>query len=257
MAGSRPLAGLVSLEQPFSSQRVAIRGVGPIYGVGYDSGSVDGAVIAQGTAVRPGFGVGPPVPVKAGRVVEKCRPRPGLSDAGGNSSNRYGGTYRRISKAVGGGRNCHLLDYHRLVAAAFLFLPRKLKDAVDADAGNAGFPLGQPALLGGDKAPELAAFPEIDGVIPFIAVFAGGPGFGLAESIGLVNAAVKGFAPVFGQGFQDGGRPVGVGKGLPVGTVPGYRPGRGCWIPPPLRKMLLARRWQPLHCVGTWLFPLR
>ena len=108
-----------------------------------------------------------------------------------------------------------------------LFLSRKLKDAVDADPGNAGFPLSQPALLGGDKAAENAAFPGIDGIVPFIAVFAGGPGFGFGKGIGLVNAAVKGFAPVFGQGFQDGRSPVGVGKGLPVGTVPGDGPGLG------------------------------
>ena len=122
------------------------------------------------------------------------------------------------------------------------FLPGKLKNAVDADPGNAGFSLGQPALLGGDKAPELAAFPEIDGIIPFIAVFPGFPGFGLAESVGLVDAAVEGLAPVFGQGLEDDGRAVGVGEGLPVGAVPGYRPGCGCWIPPPLRKMPLERQ---------------
>ena len=115
------------------------------------------------------------------------------------------------------------------------FLFRKLKNAVNANAGNAGFSVGQPALLSGDKAAENAAFPGIDGVVPFIAVFAGGPGFGFAESVGLVDAAVEGFAPVFGQGFEDGGFPVLVDKGLPVGTVPGDRPGlrRGCPPPPP------------------------
>ena len=117
------------------------------------------------------------------------------------------------------------------------FLLRKLKNAVNADAGNPGFPVGQPALLGGDKAAENAAFPGIDGVIPFIAVLAGFPGFGLGKGIGLVNAAVEGLAPIFGQGFQDGGSPVGVGKGLPIRTVPGDRPGlcRGC--PPPLLRL--------------------
>ena len=106
-------------------------------------------------------------------------------------------------------------------------LPRELKDAVDADPGNAGFSVGQPALLGGDKAAELTAFPEIDGVIPLVAIFAGGPGFRLAESVGLVNAAVEGLAPVLSQGFQDGGGAVVMGKGLPVGTVPGDGPGLG------------------------------
>ena len=108
-----------------------------------------------------------------------------------------------------------------------LLLPGKLKNAVDADPGNPRFPLGQPALLRSQKAAELAAFSEIDGVIPFIAVFAGLPGFGFAESVGLVNAAVEGFAPVFGQGFQDGGRAVVMGKDLPIGTVPGDGPGLG------------------------------
>ena len=105
--------------------------------------------------------------------------------------------------------------------------PGKLKDAVNADPGNAGFSVGQPALLGGDETPELTAFPEIDGIIPLVAVFAGGPGFRLAKSVGLVDAAVEGLAPVFGQGFQDGGSPVSVGKGLPVGTVPGDGTGLG------------------------------
>ena len=141
-----------------------------------------------------------------------------------------------------------------LGAPPFLF--GKLKDAVNADPGNAGFPLGQPALLRRDKAAELAPFAEIDGVVPFIAVAAGCPGFGLAKGVGLVDAAVKGFAPVFGQGLEDGGSPILVGKGLPVGTVPGDRPGLGRWIPPPLRKTPLKRPGRPLHCVGTWQFPL-
>ena len=79
-----------------------------------------------------------------------------------------------------------------------LFLPGKLKDAVDADPGNAGFPLGKPTLLGGDEAAELAAFSEIDGIIPLVAVLAGGPGFGLGKGVGLVDAAVEGLAAIFG-----------------------------------------------------------
>ena len=122
------------------------------------------------------------------------------------------------------------------------FLPGKLKDAVYTDPGNAGFSLGQPTLLGGDETAELAPLPEIDGVIPFIAVFAGLPSFGLGKGVGLVDAAVEGLAAVFGQGFQDGGGAILMGKGLPVGAVPGYRPGCGCWIPPPLRKMPLERQ---------------
>ncbi len=105
--------------------------------------------------------------------------------------------------------------------------PGKLKDAVDADPGNAGFPLGQPALLRRDETAELTPFPEIDGVIPLVAVFPGLPGFGFGKGIGLVDAAVEGFAAIFGQGFQNGGRAVGVGKGLPVGTIPGDGPGLG------------------------------
>ena len=107
------------------------------------------------------------------------------------------------------------------------FLPGKLKDAVDADPGDAGFPLGQPALLGGDKTAENAAFPGIDGIVPFIAVFPGFPSLGLGKGVGLVDAAVKGLAPVFGQGFEDGDSAVLVGKGLPIGTVPGDAPGLG------------------------------
>ena len=135
-------------------------------------------------------------------------------------------------RAVALGRDDNPLD--PLSPPPFLF--RKLKDAVNADPGNPGFPVGQPALLGGDKAAENAAFPGIDGIVPFIAVFAGRPGFGFGKGIGLVKAAVEGLAPVFGQGFQNGDSPVGVGKGLPIGTVPGDGPGlrRGC-PPPPSR----------------------
>ena len=142
---------------------------------------------------------------------------------------RFGG-YREL-----GGVSADLNPLNPLSPPPFLF--RKLKDAVDADAGNPGFPVGQPALLGCQKAAENAAFPGIDGIVPLVAVFPGFPGFSLAESIGLVNAAVEGFAPVLGQGFQDGGRTVGVGKGLPVGAVPGDGTGlrRGC-PPPPLRR---------------------
>ncbi len=133
--------------------------------------------------------------------------------------------------------------------------PGKLKDAVNADSGNAGFSLGQPTLLGSDETAENAAFPGIDGIVPLVAVFAGLPGFGFAKGVGLVDAAVEGLAPVFGQGFQDGGSPVGVGKGLPVGTVPGDGTGLSRWIPPPMRKMPLERQGRPLHFVGTWQFP--
>ena len=120
------------------------------------------------------------------------------------------------------------------LAPPFLLLPGKLKDAVDANPGNAGFPLGQPALLGGDETAELAALPEINGVIPFIAVFARLPGFSLGKGIGLVDAAIEGLAPVFGQGLEDGRGAVGVVEGLPVGAVPGDGTGLSCGCPPPL-----------------------
>ena len=126
-----------------------------------------------------------------------------------------------------------------LGAPPFLF--GKLKDAIDADPGNAGFPISQPTLLRSDETAELTAFSEINGVIPLVAVLAGRPGFGLGKGVGLVDAAVKGFAPVFGQGLEDGGSPILVGKGLPVGTVPGDRPGLGRWIPPPPAKNAIKK----------------
>ena len=122
------------------------------------------------------------------------------------------------------------------------FLPGKLKNAVNADPGNAGFSVGQPALLGGDKAAENAAFPGIDGIVPLVAVFAGFPGFGLGKGVGLVDAAVEGLAPVFGQGFQDGRSPVGVGKGLPIGAVPGDAAGLSILIPPPQKRLATGLR---------------
>ena len=122
------------------------------------------------------------------------------------------------------------------------FLPGELKDAVNADPGNSRFSLGQPALLGGDETPELAAFPEINGVVPLVAIFAGFPGLGLSKGIGLVDAAVEGLAPVFRQGFQDGRSPVGVGKGLPIGAVPGDAPGLSILIPPPQKRLATGLR---------------
>ena len=104
-------------------------------------------------------------------------------------------------------------------------LLRKLKDGGFGLAGNSRLALGQPALLRRDKAAERAAFPPINGVVPFVMVAAGGPGFGLGKGVGLVDAAVEGLAPVFGQGFQDGRSAVVVGKGLPIGTVPRGGPG--------------------------------
>ena len=155
-------------------------------------------------------------------------------------------------RAIALGRDVEPLD----PLGAPPFLPRKLKDAVDADPGNAGFPLGQPTLLGGDKATENSPFPRIDGIVPFIAVFAGGPGFGLAESVRLVDAAVEGFAAVFGQGFQNGGSPVVMDKGLPVGAIPGDRPALGSGCPPPLLRSLKGiGRWRLRFCGGTWQFP--
>ena len=122
-----------------------------------------------------------------------------------------------------------------------LFL-RKLKDDGDGLAGNARFPLGQPTLLRRDKAAKGAAFPEIDGVIPLVAVFPGGPGFRLAESVRLVKAAVESLAPVLRQGFENGDIPVGMGKGLPVATVPGDRPGLRLGCPPPLLRSIRLTR---------------
>ena len=136
------------------------------------------------------------------------------------------------------------------------FLLGKLKDDGDGLAGNTRFALGQPALLGGDKAAKLAAFPPINGIIPLVAVFAGGPSFRLAESVRLVKAAVEGLAPVLGQGFQNGGRAVGVGKGLPIGTVPRDGTGLRLGCPPPLlQKLRLTRQRCRLPFAGTWQRP--
>ena len=122
-------------------------------------------------------------------------------------------------------------------------LLRKLKNYGYRLAGNARLPLRQPALLRRDKAAERAVFPPIDRVIPLVAVFAGLPSFRLAKGVRLVNAAVKGLAPVLRQGFQDGGSPVGVGKGSPVGTVPRNGTGVGlCCPPPPSKRIRLTRQ---------------
>ena len=132
------------------------------------------------------------------------------------------------------------------------FLFGKLKDGGCGLAGNARFPLGQPALLGGDKAAERAAFPPIDRVIPLVAVFAGLPGFGFGKGVGLVNAALKGLAPVLRQGFQNGGSAIVVGKGLPVGAVPGNGTGVGlCCPPPPSKKISRTKQRCRLHSAGT------
>ena len=221
-----------------------------------DNGGVNGAGIAAPPALRPRFRLrqGRPVVPAGGLAAVELAAGQGLGvsfvSGRGNIGLRADGA---ANQAVGRCGKPEAFD----TRPAFLFLPGKLKDAVDADSGNAGFPLGQPALLGGDETAENAAFPGIDGIVPLVAVFASFPSFGLAESIGLVNAAVEGFAPVFGQGFEDGDSPVGVGKGLPVGTVPGDSPGglrRGC--PPLLRSLKGIGRWRLLCFARTWQFPL-
>ena len=199
-----------------------------------DNGGVNGAGIAAPPALGPSLSLSqgrPVVPAGGLAAVELAAGQGlGVSFVSGRSNIglRADGA---ANQAVGRCGQPEAFD----TRPPFLFLPGKLKNAVDADPGNAGFPVGQPTLLGGDKAAENAAFPGIDGIIPLVAVFAGGPGFGLGKGVGLVNAAVEGFAAIFGQGFQDGGGAVGMGKGLPIGAVPGDSTGglrRGCPPPP-------------------------
>ena len=227
LAGGHPLAGLVSLHFIVVGVLAAILGVAPALGVGggmgkRDGGGIDGAGIAQGTAMRPGGGLGQGFPVERGRIVDEQTPKIKFGTGSASNSDTGGGA---IGGADGAGGISGDFPPHGLFPPPFLL--GKLKNAVDADPGNAGFSVRQPTLLGGDKAAELAPFPEIDRIVPFVAVFAGGPGFGFGKGVGLVNPAVEGLAPVFGQGFQDGRGAVGVGKGLPVGAVPGDSPGLG------------------------------
>ncbi len=132
-----------------------------------------------------------------------------------------------------------------LAAAGFL---GELKNEFAADAGNAGFAVSEVALLGGEEAAEVALLAEIDGVVAFVAVAAGKPGFGLGLGVGLVDGAVDGLAAVGGEGFEDhrDAGVIGVGNGrglLPVGAVPGdgSAAGLGIAVPPPLRKSVQLR----------------
>ena len=263
LAGGGPLAVFAGLVADIAAVRD--RSVTPILAA-TEGGNADGPVVTLRDAVSLSGGLSRGLPgcrslgrsPTGGRIGGKGTPRIGR----GRYCCPRAGTRRAVigkGRALGRGGNRHLLDYHRLIAAAFLFLPGKLKDAVDADPGNARFPLGQPALLSGDKAAENAAFPGIDGIVPLVAVLAGGPGFRLAESVGLVNAAVEGLAPVLRQGFQDGGFPVLVGKDLPVGTVPGDGAGslrNGC-LPPLLPLLEQISQGRLRFFARTWLFPLR
>ena len=225
--------------------------------VNRDNSGVNGAGIAAPPALRPSFRLsqGRPVVPAVGLVAVELGTGKDLGRIGvigrGNVGLRADGA---ADQAVGCCGKPEAFD----ARPPFPFLPGKLKNAVNAYPGNAGFPLGQPALLRRDETAENAAFPGIDGVIPLVAVFAGGPSFRFAESIGLVNAAVEGLAPVFGQGFQDGGRAILVGKGLPVRTVPRDGPAlrRGCPPPPSLRSLSDRGPGRLRFCVGTWQFPL-
>ena len=214
-----------------------------------DRGNIDGPIVTLDGAISGRYPLRQGLPgrrrlggIPTGRRIG-VKGRPGVS-RGRYRRPRPGaqGAVRRNRHAIAVGEKFHTVNNHRLIAAAFLFLPGKLKNGGDGLAGNPRFPLGQPALLGGDKAAKRAAFPPIDRVIPLVAVFPGGPGFGFGKGIGLVKAAVEGFAPVFGQGFQNGGVAVGMGKGLPVGTVPGRIPGKGIGCPPPLLQRLRLTR---------------
>ena len=259
LAGGGPFAGLVSLHFIPVEGLIAIRGVAPALRVGggvgeRDGGGVDGAGVAQRTAVRPGGGLGQRFPLKRGRIVEEQIAEMPFGSGAAGKNDAHAGAIGRTDGAGGVGGD---FAPHRLFPTPFL--PGKLKNAVDADPGNAGFSVGQPALLGGDKAAENAALPVIDGVIPLVAVLAGGPGFGFGKGVGPVDAAIEGLAPVFGQGFQDGRGAVGVGKGLPVDAVPRDGPGSlGYGCPPPLLHLLEQISQGRLRCfAGTWLFPLR
>ena len=103
----------------------------------------------------------------------------------------------------------------------------ELKDAFWAYAGDAVFAVGEPALLPGGEAAE-AALPLGTVVLGAVAVVVGVGvviDLALGPGVGLVEAAVEGFAAVGGEGFEDGRRQfvVGVGYGgigLPVGAVP-------------------------------------
>ncbi len=142
-----------------------------------------------------------------------------------------------FDQAAGVGGEFQGLDYIDIAYSFPLFafppgLLGEFEDAVDGLAAYAGFAVGEVVLLGGQEAAEVAALAEVDGVVPLIAVAAGGPSFGFGEGVGLVDGAVDGFAAVGGEGFEDNGDAgiVGVGNGgggLPVVTVPGDGAGGG------------------------------
>ena len=220
-----------------------------------------------------GIGRGPPVVIAGCNAFVAIITAPGalfgsFLDGSATAEDSRGGRVFPRTKQVAGRRRGIMAARHRLRGGSSAnadplgalnpppFLLRKLKNGGSGLAGNARFPLRQPTLLRRDKAAKLAAFPEIDGVIPLVAVFAGGPGFRLAKGVGLVKAAVKSLAPVLGQGLQNSRSPVGMGKGLPVGTVPGDRSGLclGC-PPPPLQRLRLIRQGPRLPYAGTWQFP--
>ena len=242
-------AGLVLIIRP----AILVRGVTPKLAAG---GNLNGAIVTPGGAVSGSFGFGPGLP-----VVGRRDGSPGRTGVKGSPGIDHGlgidgigvaqGTVRRHELGGGVGRNYQPIDYHRF-PTAFLFFLGKLKNNGYRLPGNARLAIGQPSLLRGDKAAERAAFPPIDRIIPLVAILAGGPGFRLAESVRLVDAAVEGLAPVLSQGFQNGGGTVGVGKGLPVGAVPRDGTGlqRGC-PPPLLQRLRLTRQWPRLPCVGT------
>ena len=206
-----------------------------------DNGGVDGTGIAAPPALGPGLSLnqGRPVVPAGGFAAIELAAGQGLGvsfvSGRGNVCLWADGP---ADQAVGRCGKPEAFD----ARPPFPFLPGKFKNAVDAYPSNPGFPLGQPALLGGDKAAENAPFSGIDGIVPLVAVFPGLPSFGFAKGVGLVNAAIEGFAAIFGQGFQDGGSAILMGKGLPIGAVPGDGPAlrRGC--PPPPIAFIIRQR---------------
>ena len=111
------------------------------------------------------------------------------------------------------------------VGVGLSFPVGELKDAFRGDAGDASFAVSQPALLPGGEAAEaaLALGTFILGAVAVVVGVVIDLAFG--PSVGLVKAAVEGFAAVGGEGFEDAGSEfvVGVGYGgigLPVGAVP-------------------------------------
>ena len=158
---------------------------------------VDVALTAAGIDV-PGSNL--QINKAAAPVGGPSTPQVGANQAAGGSRIYLRPSLRVGNNAIIGiGRAAANLDPDGFPAAA-AFLLGEFKDALRGDAGDAVFAVGEPAFLAGGEAAEaaLALGAVVLGAVPVVMGVGVVIDLALGPSVGLVKAAIEGFAAVGG-----------------------------------------------------------